>query len=417
MKLTTMLNRQEPGSMDNPFEDLRIVVAEDHAFQRRVLRHQISSLGYKCIAEAGSGTEALALCRQQADLLFCDLRMPEMDGMALLRQLSVAGFRGAIILSSALEQDVIDSVLLMGKTCGLHMLGSVRKPATTTQIQTLLARWQPAPVCVPDEPVIPLDELRRALDRREIGPWYQPKVSFRTGEWLGTEALARWHHPEWGCISPAVFIPLAEQNGLIEPLTDLMLSRSMQGAHLWEQSGLSINLSVNLSTQSLLSDSLSDAILSYCRQWGVSPKRVTLEVTEGAFIEDVGRSLETLSRMRMHGFGLSIDDFGTGYASVQQLTMLPFTELKLDRAFVSRCCQDPASMAVVEYSLKLAEKLGLKSVAEGVEDESTWRVLADLGCGMCQGYFSARPMPEEALWHWHKTWKKQASELLRVRQD
>lgn len=400
--------------MDNHSDVRRIVVAEDHAFQRRVLRHQISSLGYPSIFDAETGTEALTLCQHNnIDLLFCDLRMPGMDGMALLRQLSIMGFRGSIIISSALEQDVIDSVLLMGQTYGLRMLGSVRKPASAKQIEALLARRHSDSTPAKDSytPTVTLDELRQALDKGAIQPWYQPKVSFSTGEWLGTEALARWHHSERGFVSPAEFIPLAEQNGLIDQLTDTMFCQSMQAAHLWAQRGLSINLSVNLSTQSLLNAGLFNTLLGYCRQWGVNPKMITLEVTEGAFIEDVGRSLEMLSRMRMHGFGLSIDDFGTGYSSVQQLTMLPFTELKLDRSFISRCSQDKSSMAVVEYSLKLAQQLGLKSVAEGVEDEETWQILAALGCDMCQGYFSARPMPENELGHWYEKWKIKAANM------
>lgn len=403
----------------NNHSDMQIVVAEDHAFQRRVLRYQISSLGYQCILDAETGTEALALCQQHnIDLLFCDLRMPGMDGMALLRQLSIMGFRGGIIISSALEQAVIDSVLLMGQTYGLHMLGSIRKPASAAQIQTLLVKRQSASTA--DKNIqassVTLDELRLALDKGEIQPWFQPKVSFSTGDWLGTEALARWHHSERGFISPIEFIPLAEQNGLIDRLTDTMFYQSMQSAHLWAQRGLSINLSMNLSTQSLLNASLFDTLLRYCKYWGVSPKMITLEVTESAFIEDVGRSLEMLSRMRMHGFGLSIDDFGTGYSSVQQLTILPFTELKLDRSFVSRCCEDKSSMAVVEYSLKLAQQLGLKSVAEGVEDEKTWQILAALGCDMCQGFFSARPMPENELEHWYKSWKYQSREINYIEQ-
>lgn len=400
--------------MDNYSDLTRIVVAEDHAFQRRVLRHQISSLGYHFIYDVETGTEALTLCQNNdIDLLFCDLRMPGMDGMALLRQLSIMGFRGSIIISSALEQDVIDSVLLMGQTYGLRMLGSVRKPASAKQIEALLARRRPdsTPSKHSHISTVTLDELRRALDKGLIKPWYQPKVSFSTGEWLGTEALARWHHSERGFVSPAEFIPLAEQNGLIDQLTDSMFCQSMQAAHIWALRGLSINLSVNLSTQSLLNASLFNTLLGYCRQWGVSPKMITLEVTEGAFIEDVGRSLEMLSRMRMHGFGLSIDDFGTGYSSVQQLTMLPFTELKLDRSFISRCSQDKSSMAVVEYSLKLAQQLGLKSVAEGVEDEKTWQTLAALGCDMCQGFFSARPMPENELGHWYEKWKLKAESI------
>ena len=114
-------------------------------------------------------------------------------------------------------------------------------------------------------------------------------------------------------------------------------------------------------------------------------------MTESAFVKDLGKSLEVLTRLRMHGFGLSIDDFGTGYSSMQQLALLPFTELKLDRSFVDRCYEDPSRLAIIESSIELARKLGLKSVA-GVEDEATWQLLAKLGCDQCQGFFSP-PVP------------------------
>ncbi|RPH19649.1 EAL domain-containing protein, partial [Buttiauxella warmboldiae] len=342
-----------------------LVVADASEYQRRTLRHQLNSLGYQYVFEADSGAEALALCQQKnIDVVFCELQMPGMDGMALLRQLSLAGFRGAVIIASVLDNDLINSVLLMGQHYGLNMLGSLRKPTTVRQIKALIASRHPQaqPESSSGASIIPPDELRRALDNGDIRPWYQPKVAFKSGEWLGTEALARWKHPERGFIPPSEFIPLAEQHGLIDELTDMMFRQAMKDAHLWGQSELSVNLSLNLSTRSLLSTGLFDTILGYCRQWSVSPQMITLEVTENALMEDVGQSLETLARMRMHGFGLSIDDFGTGYSSVQQLTMLPFTELKLDRYFISRCFQDASCMAVIEYSLNLAQQLGLKSV-------------------------------------------------------
>lgn len=389
----------------------RFVVVEDHIFQRQVLCNQIRSLGYSFIFEANTGEQALKICHQHdIDLLFCDLRMPEMDGIVLLKKLSEIEFKGAVVVYSALEKDVIDSVVLMGKTYGLNMAAAISKPASTTQIKLLLDNLHTLPMprlqsTAPLLPDISPEELRRALDSGIIEPWYQPKVSFKTGEWSGTEALARWLHPKWGFISPVVFIPLAEKYGLIEQLTEVILDKAMKKASAWEQGGLSVNLSVNLSTHTLLNANLPDILLKHCQHQGVSPKALTLEITEGAFIENLGLSLEILSRMRMHGFGISIDDFGTGYSSIQQLTMLPFTELKLDRSFISRCTRHAASMAVVEYSLKLAQQLGLKSVAEGVEDEQTWITLALLGCDMCQGYFSAPPMAGKDLERWHQEWR------------
>ena len=397
--------------------ELVIMVVEDHGFQRKALLHQIRSLGYQNLLEAVDGVEALALSQQHnVDILFCDLRMPGMDGMALLRRLSLGGFQGGIILSSALEGDVVEAVLRMSTAYGLQVLGRIEKPSTPQQLQRLIQAWSPRqePVREEEGHRIGLDELRRAIEQDQLLPWYQPKVSFASGEWVGMEALARWQHPEFGLIPPGRFISLAESNGLIDPLTEVIISKSLSDGHLWEETGLSLNLSMNLSTTSLIEGDLCNLLIDQCKRWSINPELITLEVTESAFVQDLGKSLEVLTRLRMHGFGLSIDDFGTGYSSMQQLALLPFTELKLDRSFVDRCHADPSRLAIIESSIELARKLGLKSVAEGVEDEATWRVLAQLGCDLCQGFFSASPMPRSELANWHRTWQDRLPTLISI---
>ncbi|QXC34241.1 EAL domain-containing response regulator [Aeromonas sp. FDAARGOS 1407] len=401
--------------MNKREDELVIMVVEDHAFQRKTLLHQIRSLGYQQLLEAQDGLSALALCQHhQVDILICDLRMPGMDGMALLRRLSLGGFKGGIILSSALEDDVVAAVLRMSAAYGLQVLGRLEKPSSPQQIRQLIDSWSPGQEPQHSEEGYGIDvvELQLALERDQILPWYQPKVSFVTGEWVGMEALARWQHPEYGMISPARFIPLAENNGLIDQLTEVIISKSLRDGHLWEETGLSLNLSMNLSTTSLIEGDLCHSLINQCQRWSINPELITLEVTESSFVQDLGKSLEVLTRLRMHGFGLSIDDFGTGYSSMQQLALLPFTELKLDRSFVDRCYADPSRLAIIESSIELARKLGLKSVAEGVEDELTWRLLARLGCDVCQGFFSARPMPREELMGWHDSWRERLPALL-----
>lgn len=393
------------------------MVVEDHGFQRKALLHQIRSLGYQTLLEAADGAEALALSQQHTvDILFCDLRMPGMDGMALLRRLSLGGFRGGIILSSALEDDVVEAVLRMSTAYGLQVLGRIEKPSTQQQLKQLIDAWSPReePSREDEGNRIGLDELRWALEQDQLLPWYQPKVSFASGEWLGLEALARWQHPKYGLISPGRFIPLAEHNGLIDQLTEVIISKSLSDGHLWQETGLSLNLSMNLSTSSLIEGDLCNTLINQCQRWSINPELITLEVTESAFVQDLGKSLEVLTRLRMHGFGLAIDDFGTGYSSMQQLALLPFTELKLDRSFVDRCFEDPSRLAIIESSIELARKLGLKSVAEGVEDVQTWRLLATLGCDVCQGFFSARPMPRSELQEWHSAWQERLPTLIAI---
>lgn len=401
--------------MNKTANELVIMVVEDHAFQRKTLMHQIRGLGYQHLLEAGDGIEALTQCQNHSiDIVLCDLRMPGMDGMALLRSLSQGGFQGGIILSSALEDDVVDAVLRMSTAYGLHVLGRIDKPSSSQQLQQLISAWSPAsaPAGKDDAPTLTMDELQRALDNDQLLPWYQPKVAFASGQWVGMEALARWQHPQQGLISPNVFIPLAENNGLIDQLTEVIINKSLQDCHLWEQTGLSLNLSMNLSSTSLIEGDLGHSLINQCQRWGVNPELITLEVTESSFVQDLGKALEVLTRLRMHGFGLSIDDFGTGYSSMQQLALLPFTELKLDRSFVDRCYADPSRLAIIESSIELARKLGLKSVAEGVEDVQTWQLLAKLGCDVCQGFFSARPMPRNELQDWHQIWQARLPTLI-----
>lgn len=405
------------NNVQNVHDELVIMVVEDHAFQRKALMHQIRDLGYQQLLEARDGQEALEMCqRHSVDILFCDLRMPGMDGMALLRRLSLGGFSGGIILSSALEDDVVEAVLRMSAAYGLQVLGRIEKPSTKQQLKVLIESWSPRQEQAQKEDGhrLGLDELRRALDEDQIVPWYQPKVSFATGEWVGMEALARWQHPEYGLVSPGRFIPLAENNGLIDQLTEIIINKSLRDGHLWEETGLSLNLSMNLSTTSLIEGDLCNSLIAQCQRWSINPELITLEVTESSFVQDVGKSLEVLTRLRMHGFGLSIDDFGTGYSSMQQLALLPFTELKLDRSFVDRCYADPSRLAIIESSIELARKLGLKSVAEGVEDELTWQQLAKLGCDVCQGFFSARPMPRSELQEWHRSWQERLPTLISI---
>jgi len=405
----------ELGSMNMQQHELVIMVVEDHYFQRKVLMYQIRGLGYTRLLEAHDGNKALELCQQhRVDILVCDLRMPGMDGMALLRQLSLGGFKGGIILHSALGKDVVDAVLRMSTAYGLQVLGRIDKPAKPQLLQQLIEAWCPQQKRIRHEDCQSLtpDDLRQALEQEQVLPWYQPQLSFGSGQWVGVEALARWQHPEYGLILPDRFIPLAEHNGLMELLTEVIIRQTIRDTHLWVQAGHSLNLSINLSTSSLIEGDLCNILLNQCQHWSINPELITLEVTESAFVKDLGKSLEVLARLRMHGFGLAIDDFGTGYSSIQQLGLLPFTELKLDHSFVNRCYEDPSRLAIIESSIELARKLRLKTVAEGVEDEATWQLLAKLGCDQCQGFFSAHPMPRDKLMEWHRSWLERVPGLV-----
>ena len=220
-----------------------------------------------------------------------------------------------------------------------------------------------------------------------------------TGKLCGVEALARWNHPDKGLIQPYYFISLAEANGLIEDLTWLMLD---QTAKDWCALNIDATASINLTASMFKDLSLPSKISNIINKYQLDSSQIILEVTESALIEELAKSLECLTRLRMKGFQLSIDDFGTGHSSLIQLHRIPFSELKIDRSFIMKMTKDQEARAIVETVIILSHKLKMRSVAEGIEDESVLDALKNAGCDIAQGYHFAKPMPFDNLKAWIK---------------
>jgi diguanylate cyclase (GGDEF)-like protein len=248
-----------------------------------------------------------------------------------------------------------------------------------------------------------LAELSRAIDRDELVLHYQPKVNL-TGGIDGAEALLRWQHPERGLIPPAEFIPFAEQTGLMRPLTAWVLEAALRQASDWRRDGLDIALAVNLSAANLADPALPDDIEQLLHRMDVPPDRLTLEITESTAMADPARARTLLVRLRELGVGLSIDDFGTGHSSLAYLSALPVTELKIDRSFVMSIATDDGDAAIVRSTIDLGHNLGLRVVAEGVEDDATLHWLRDHGCDLAQGYGLSRPLPAADVAAWLDRW-------------
>ena len=247
-------------------------------------------------------------------------------------------------------------------------------------------------------------ELARALDGDRLVLAYQPKLALATGRMAGVEALARWRRPGFGEVPPSLFIPAAERHGLIDRLTEWGLRAALRQWADWHGQGLTTRLAFNLSALSLRDIDFPDRLDLLCRSQGVPADQIVLEVTEGATQQQV-HLLDTLTRFRLKGFGLSLDDFGTGYSSLLQLSQLPYNELKIDRCFVAGAVVGRESRLIVETIIRLAHGLGLTATAEGVEDEPTLALLAALGCDCAQGYLIAPPMSGSELVPW---WLSQA---------
>ncbi len=245
-----------------------------------------------------------------------------------------------------------------------------------------------------------IGQLREAIDNDQLVLHYQPKVSLSTGDCVRVEALVRWNHPQRGLVPPDQFIPLAEQTGLIRPLTKWVLAAAVRQVRVWQDAGLAIAVAVNLSMRNLHDRDLVEQVAELLRTWDVPPTSLKVEVTESAVMTDPGRALATLSQIRDMGVEVSIDDFGTGFSSLSYLKHLPVAEIKLDRSFVRDMQLNENDFAIVRSTVELAHQLGLHVVAEGVEDRATWDLLVGLQCDTAQGYFMSRPLPASDLQRW-----------------
>jgi EAL domain-containing protein (putative c-di-GMP-specific phosphodiesterase class I) len=239
--------------------------------------------------------------------------------------------------------------------------------------------------------------LRSAINHGEIKLYYQPKADLRTGQIVGVEALARWDHPEFGIVGPNEFVPIAEQTGLITPLTSHVLDVALRQIREWSDSGLeALSIAVNLSARSFLDTQLAVEIPRLLARWDVKASQLELEITESMLMTDPVRADATLTRLSQIGLTLSVDDFGTGYSSLANLKRLPVDVIKIDKSFVIEMAVDASDAAIVRSTIDLAHNLGLRVVAEGVESEDAWRHLEALGCDYAQGFFLSRPLPAEA---------------------
>jgi diguanylate cyclase (GGDEF)-like protein len=245
-----------------------------------------------------------------------------------------------------------------------------------------------------------LGELRRAVERDELRLYYQPKVSLHSAHVSAVEALIRWEHPTRGLVPPAQFIPFAEHTGYVKLLTRWVIREAVRQCGAWLREGLTLQVSVNISARDLMNRELPEHVAALLAEHDVTPGLLCLEITESGFMEDPAHAQKVLDRLAELGVKLSIDDYGTGYSSLSYIMRLPVQELKIDRSFISRMASDEEVSTIVRSTIDLGHNLGLKVVAEGVEDQSAWNILRSLGCDDAQGYFMSKPLSPEMLAAW-----------------
>jgi EAL domain-containing protein (putative c-di-GMP-specific phosphodiesterase class I) len=250
-----------------------------------------------------------------------------------------------------------------------------------------------------------VDGLQLALERQALHMVYQPKVSMRDGSLAQVEALVRWDDPELGTVGPARFVPLAEQHGLIDDLTQWGLRRILRQWLDWRQEGIDACIAFNISALSLQHLDFPDLVERMCRGLNVPTDRIVLELTEGA-TQPLVKMMDALTRFRIKGIGLAIDDFGTGYSSLMQLRQLPFTEVKIDQAFVADAPHSRDCRLIIQSIAELAKGLGLTATAEGVETIEQLRIVRELGCDYVQGYLVSPPLEPSALKAWTNKFRR-----------
>ena len=245
-----------------------------------------------------------------------------------------------------------------------------------------------------------LEQLRTALDTDQLDNHYQAKLDLRSGTVVGVEALVRWNHPERGRLSPDLFLPLAEQAGLMRRLALGVLERALRDLSAWRAAGHDLTMAVNLSVSNLQDVALPEQVAMLLDTFAVPAEALVLEITEDVLMADAARSQQVMAALRRLGVRLSIDDYGTGYSSLSYLRALPVDELKLDRSFASNLTTDERSAAIVRSTLQLSLDLGMSMVVEGVEDAATLVALRAWGCDVAQGFHIARPMPAAEFLRW-----------------
>ena len=398
---------------------MKILLVDDDPVTLKVLSIQLRNLGSgqaEVVCRTG-GQAALHVLEQDPDigLVFCDLQMPEMDGVEFVRHLVRLRYAGGLVLVSGESSRTRQAVEQLAHAHGLQIVGTLGKPVALESLRRVFhdavtADRPPDPV--PSAPSYAPDDLELAICQGQLRNHYQPKVDLATGKVVGLEALVRWQHPLDGLVMPDHFVPMSEEHGLVGALGVEVVREALRDLRRWLDAGHELDLAVNVPLGDVSSLDYPDVLVEQARVAGVPLRHLILEITESRLMDNPQVQLDVLTRLRLKQVKLSIDDFGTGYSSLAQLRDLPFDELKIDRSFVHRASRTPSLRVMLESSIGMAHELGLRTVAEGVEEREDWDLLRLAGCDMVQGYFIARPMPGHEVDGWLAEWGAHQAVLL-----
>lgn len=384
----------------------RILVIDDEAGVGQFIRDVADGMSIPCVATQ-EPEDFFRELTPDTTLIMLDLLMPRMDGIELLRKLAEQGSQVPLVLMSGVGKRVIESAEQLASSLGLTVAGHLAKPFRLKELEDLLRRQiqinAPRVERTNARIAVTEEELRRAIAEEQFVVHYQPQVELSTNRVVGIEALVRWKHPDRGVIYPDEFIGRLESIGLIDALGWIVARRGLdEMKQVVMANGELPVLSLNVSVFSLRDLRYTDRFMAMLKDAGIGAEQVMLEITESGLIKELSSTLDVLTRLRMKRVKLSIDDFGTGYAMMQQLKLVPATELKIDKSFVQNMHVSDSDRVMVQKTIEIGHDLGMRVVAEGVETLEQLEYLRGCGCDVVQGYLFSLPIPMEQLVGWVK---------------
>ena len=365
-----------------------LVLADVAGPSRTAVAHAAGEAGFT-VATADNAAMALALLdRNVVDLLVVDVAHTAFDGITLLGEVARRRDRVRVVITGQAEGRLLDAAERFARRSGIDVVGMLRKPVAAQDLAALLG------LVGPSTRNVRYADLERAIRQGEIEAHFQPKFLHTPGglRLMGAEALARWRHPRLGLLAPAMFFDDLEAGGLESALTERMLEDVATHAARWRDRGHALQFAVNFTPDVVGDPSWPERIDRCLEAHNLPSSALALEITEGGMMHHALRSIEVLTRLRVRGIDLMLDDFGTGYSSLMRLHVLPFNEVKIDRAFIAEMLERDSARTIVAATIDLAHKLGLTACAEGVESQEAVETLCAMGCDYLQGYHLGPPV-------------------------
>lgn len=386
----------------------RLFIVDDEPGIREFFCDVAGDMGFAIADAEGSSDFLSAYDSIQPTAILLDLTLPGTDGVELLRELAERACTAAVILASGQDKRVLATAQRVGTGLGLNMCPPLQKPVDVAVLEQALEDvrrqepMRPMPYSDGEDTLSTTTpaRLERAIKCGELVVHYQPKVDLQCGDQypvVGSEALVRWNHPTRGLVPPAVFVPVAEETGLIGPMTEVVLQASIAQLRSWKDTGTVHPVSINLSPVQLTDLSLPDRIAMLLDEAEIDPSLLVVEVTEQAAMADIGKANDILTRLRLKNIAVSLDDFGAGFSSLAELYRMPLSELKFDRSLITDIDIDPDARTVVKALVALARTLGIPVCAEGIETWTTAEFLQSIGCEKGQGFVFSKPLPADDL--------------------